>query len=238
MKAELQYSPEYVQALSDKLAKQYWLIGLLSFGVNRYWRGRCIRRLPITDASIIADLGSGAGNNWRMIKSKHKEARIYGVDFSGEMNRAAAQKIRQNKWKDINILEENFLHSSVADNSVDIVLSSFGLKTLSCDDIGLLAQEINRILKKGGCFSLVEISVPCKGHFMLRLISVLYLKSFVKWVARLLLGNKQVHEKLFYYAESLPCEQELRTCFNVAGLDVNIKKYSFGLAVNIYGRKD
>jgi demethylmenaquinone methyltransferase/2-methoxy-6-polyprenyl-1,4-benzoquinol methylase len=77
----------------------------------------------------------------------------------------------------IKIFERNALDSQITDSSIDCVISSFGLKTLSDDQKNIFAQEISCILKPNGLFSLIEISVP--RHRFLKFLYMFYLKSLL-----------------------------------------------------------
>lgn len=55
-------------------------------------------RIQITDPVEVYDLGAGAGNVTRMLKTRWPNARITGVDGSEEMLRKAATAAPEIEW--------------------------------------------------------------------------------------------------------------------------------------------
>ena len=62
------------------------------------------------------------------------------------------------------------------DHSADFIVCSFGLKTFNETQLGTLADEVVRLLKPGGVFSFIEISVPQNA---LRPAYMFYLKKLI-----------------------------------------------------------
>jgi len=91
--------------------------------------------------------------------SKHlaKDGELIALDISPVMCRKAEEHNFQNKYS---VIEADALNNPLDDASSDHVFSSFGLKTFSQEQISVLASEVNRILRPGGTFSFLEISVP------------------------------------------------------------------------------
>jgi ubiquinone/menaquinone biosynthesis C-methylase UbiE len=71
--------------------------------------------------------------------------------------------------------------------SADVVISSFGLKTFDRHQQLQLSQRVADLLRPGGVFSFVEISVP--RFWLLRLPYMFYLNHIIPWIGRLFLGN-------------------------------------------------
>lgn len=116
----------------------------------------------------VCGLMAGMGESGLPIHTAfQRQGHIIALDFSAEMCRRA--RIRRAAWSNINIdvLEQDVFNNSIAPTSMDCVISTFGLKTLTEEQKARLAHEIARILKPQGTFSLLEISVP--PHLLLRL---------------------------------------------------------------------
>lgn len=107
------------------------------------------------------DLMTGMGEAWLYILPKiGKNGQLVALDFCQPMLDFAKKRQQNFPKNSIEILCENALQSSILDGSADAVISTFGLKTLSPEQLENFAIEIFRVLKPGGTFSMVEVSVP------------------------------------------------------------------------------
>ena len=75
------------------------------------------------------------------------------------------------------------------DASADAIVSLFGVKTLSDAQCQHLASEIARVLRLGGRFSLIEVSVP--RNQWLRRPYLFYLSRVIPILGALLLGHSE-----------------------------------------------
>jgi ubiquinone/menaquinone biosynthesis C-methylase UbiE len=115
------------------------------------------------------------------------------------------------------------------------VLSSFGLNTFTHEERGRLAGEVYRILKPGGRFSFVEISVPTFRP--IRAIYMCYVRYGVPLLGRLLLGNPDNYRLLgVYTTEFGDCSAFAQQCVD-AGLESNVTRFFFGCATGVVGLK-
>lgn len=83
---------------------------------------------------------------------------------------------------DVSTKRENIFSNSLADNSADFIVSGFGLKTFNHEQLKNLAKEVSRILKPGGSFSFIDVSVPTSRT--LRAFYLLYLKYCIPILGR------------------------------------------------------
>jgi SAM-dependent methyltransferase len=139
-------------------------------------------------------------------------------------------------WRfQVDVREEDVFDSSLPSEGADVVLCGFGLKTLSIGRRALLAREIYRVLKAGGQFSLVEISVP--SFFLLRKLFLFYLRWIIPWIGKLFLGNPDNYRMLSVYTEAFKDCKESLEAFKDAGFDAQVRSYFFGCATAITGFK-
>ncbi|MFD1286122.1 class I SAM-dependent methyltransferase [Mesonia ostreae] len=156
------YEPKFVEKLFDKMSSSYSKMNYItSFGFSERWRRQCVEEIEIEKGKIVVDLMTGMGECWKhILKKSDNNSKLIGLDFSTEMiNRAEKNKGKFEKSK-IEILKENVFENSIANETADFVISGFGLKTFNNEQLGKLANEINRILKPNGKFSLIDVSVP------------------------------------------------------------------------------
>ena len=99
----------------------------------------------------------------------------------------------------------------------DAVVSSFGLKTFDREQQRRLAHTVARLLKPGGTYSFVEISVP--PFLPLRAAYMFYLKWLIPLIGRLLLGNPDSYRMLGAYTQAFDNATHFAGCLREAGLE-------------------
>lgn len=231
------YDPIFVRNLFDEISKTYGVTNYISsFGFCQRWRRQCVELANIAPGMLVYDLMTGMGECWNLINRRlENEGRIVAVDISEVMcTHAYSQKSRIPSLE-IELLNEDFLNNSLPDNSADCVISSFGIKTFSDTQKAKVAEQIARILKPGGNFSLIEISVPkqpiLQGPYMA------YLNYCIPLTGKFLLGNPDNYKMLGIYTEKFKDCRHMKTLLEDAGLDVELKELFFGCATAICGRK-
>ena len=230
---EAKYDPKSVRSLFDEMASTYGHVSLLSsFGFTARWRHQAVADLPLASASCVIDLMSGMGELWRSLsKVLPASARVVGVDFSMEMARRARRD-----WPfavEISVIDVLSLDPSSV--SADAVVSSFGLKTFDRAQQQRLAHTVAQLLKPGGVYSFLEISVPSSRP--LRVLYMFYLKRVIPLVGRLFLGNPDCYRMLGVYTEGFGTAAHFAECLKVAGLEGTAVSYFFGCATGVRGIK-
>lgn len=236
MAVESIYDPTFVKNLFNEMARTYGVVNLISsFGFAALWRKQCVRRIAIPCDSQVLDLMTGMGELCAVIvPSLGEQGRIVGVDLSSEMCARARQHTVQRRCV-VEILEADALASSLPSGSADVIVSSFGLKTFSPDQINRLADEVARLLKPGGVFSFLEISVP-PSRF-LRWPYLTYIRSVIPTIGRVFLGNPDNYRMLGIYTERFGNCSFAAEALARAGLNVQRNSYFFGCATGVSGRK-
>ncbi|MCT9933576.1 methyltransferase domain-containing protein [Planotetraspora sp. A-T 1434] len=103
------------------------------------------------DAQSLLDLGSGTGRLTAMCREVLPEAEFVGLDPAPNMVADARVKFAGDpKTRFVEGVAEDL--SQFADESFDVIISSFALHHLSHDDKRVSAAEAFRVLKPGGRF--------------------------------------------------------------------------------------
>lgn len=231
------YNPKFVETLFDKMSSSYERMNYItSFGFSEKWRNQCVNSIEIKQNSTVVDLMTGMGECWKpILKSIGENGQLIGLDFSnGMLKRARKRKLKYPGHK-INLLKENVFNNSITSNSVDNIISGFGLKTFSEEQIEQLSVEVNRILKKNGSFSFVEVSVP--DNKMLQFFYLIYLKYFIPVLGFLFLGNPKTYKMLGVYTSKYGNSNKAKEIFALKGFDVQYINYFYGCATGIKGIK-
>ena len=231
------YEPKFVEKLFDKMSSSYSKMNYItSFGFSERWRRQCVEEIEIEKGKIVVDLMTGMGECWKHIfKKSDNNSKLIGLDFSTEMiNRAEKNKGKFEKSK-IEILKENVFENSIANETADFVISGFGLKTFNDEQLGKLANEIERILKPNGKFSLIDVSVP-KSKF-LKPFYMFYLKNIIPILGKIFLGSQETYRILGIYTEEFGNSKNVYQIFNKPEFEVEYVEYFYGCASGIKGRK-
>ncbi len=231
------YRPEFVEDLFDKMSASYARMNYItSFGFSSRWRRQCVQSIDIPTGASVADLMTGMGECWSYIfRQTGKDGKIIALDFSGGMLQHAQKRKSTMSGFDIEIVNANVFDNDIPDNSMDAVISGFGIKTFSESQLRALATEIYRMLKPGGKFSLVDVSVP-NGN-LLRSLYLFYLKKIIPILGWLFLGNPETYKMLGIYTEEFQNAANAADIFRRQALEVDMTSYFFGCATGIRGRK-
>lgn len=231
------YDPKFVENLFDNMSASYDRMNYISsFGFSELWRKQCVKTLDLQKGKVTVDLMTGMGECWRHILRKSDEtSTLIALDFSTEMIRnAEANKVKFKNAR-IEILKENVFENSIPDGSADYIISGFGLKTFNAAQLEELAQEIKRILKMGGRFCLIDVSVP-KG-FVLKRLYMFYLKRVIPVLGKLFLGDPETYRMLGVYTDAFQNARQVEKIFRKYGFEVQYLEYFYGCASGIKGIK-
>lgn len=231
------YEAQFVRTLFDEMSATYGITNFIaSFGFCRRWRAQCVALAAIRPGMTVYDLMTGMGECWHLINRRlQDEGKLVALDFSAAMCRRAQAQKRRMPRLDVEIVEQDFLRNTLPEASADCLISCFGLKTFSDAQQAVAAQQIARLLKPGGIFSLLEISVPSavvlRGPFMG------YLKYVIPLLGKLLLGNPDNYKMLGIYTERFKDCASMRQHLERHGLEVEQRRFFFGCATALLGRK-
>jgi len=230
------YDPEFVASLFDEMAQTYGVVNLISsFGFARRWRRQCLREVEITECAVVVDLMTGMGELCPdLLSATAGGGTVTAVDLSPVMCQRARRHAKGVESR-FRVIEADALHCPIDDASIDCVVSTFGLKTLDSDQLQELAREVARMLRPGGQFAFLEISIP--GFLFLRWLYVFYLKHVIPMIGRLALGNPDNYRMLGVYTSAFGNCRTTADAFAEAGLSVEFKSYFFGCASGVSGAK-
>jgi ubiquinone/menaquinone biosynthesis C-methylase UbiE len=228
-----EYDPQSIRKLFDDMASTYGHVNLISsFGFTARWRRQAVAGLSLASAGCVVDLMSGMGELWRSLATAlPASAQVIGVDISREM----ASRARRQWHFPVEICVADVLTWDPQAALADVVVSSFGLKTFDREQQRLLAHQVARLLKPGGTYSFVEISVP--PFPPLRAVYLFYLKRLIPLIGRALLGDPHCYRMLGAYTEAFSNATHFAACLKKEGLEAIPVSYFFGCATGVRGVK-
>jgi demethylmenaquinone methyltransferase/2-methoxy-6-polyprenyl-1,4-benzoquinol methylase len=209
-----------------------------SFGFTERWRRQCVAAMPATgsESPVGYDLMAGTGEVWpHLLRRFPHIGSITVVDISSGMHARAMDRLHRHRAHEIAFIEDDVLASALAPGSADFVVSTFGLKTFNPDQHRRLASLIAHVLKPGGAFSLIEASDP-KGWW-LRPLYLFHMKVVLPLVERLFLRGAQDFAMIGTYSTNFGDARELADMLRADGLEVELRRYFFGCATGVCGRK-
>ena len=227
------YDTLAIRALFDEMAATYGTVNLIaSFGFAARWRHQLVANLPLAEASHIVDLMSGMNELCYSIAPRvSPTAVLTAIDNSPQM----VHRARKDWPFSVKTHLQDVLAWQCEPSSADAVISSFGLKTFDHNQQQQLAKCVARLLRSGGTFSFVEISVPPSR--VLRTPYLFYLNHMIPWIGRLFLGNPSNYRLLGIYTQAFGNCRYFKECLRHQGLEVTEVSYFFGCATGVRGIK-
>ena len=234
------YDPAFVKGVFDRCSRRYISLSLFfSFGFTERWRRQCVEALPPLPPDRAAegyDLMAGTGEVWpHLFRGRPGVARVTAVDISSGMHQLALERLHRDRSHRIEFLECDVLKSDLPAESCDFIISTFGLKTFNRAQHQQLARLVAGALRPGGVFSMIEASDP-KGWW-LRPLYLLHLKVLLPLVERLLLRGAQDFAMIGTYCTNFGDAAEFGDMLRAQGLQVEFRRYFFGCATGVSGRK-
>jgi demethylmenaquinone methyltransferase/2-methoxy-6-polyprenyl-1,4-benzoquinol methylase len=178
------YNPEgktsQVAAMFDSISAHYDMLnGVLSLGVDKFWRRVLLKRAARQQPAAALDVATGTGDVAIALKQKSGARRVVGVDISEEML-AVARKKKQDA--DIEFVTANGELLPFEDGTFDVVSIAFGIRNFEDRVKGL--EEMRRVLRSGGTLLVLELSLPT--NLVLRGLYKLYFFGLLPLVGRLI----------------------------------------------------
>lgn len=232
------YEPAYLQELFDNLQEHsYDLVSTVtSLGFTRFWRNQGVNTLNLQPGMSVGDFMSGTGEAWRcLLKKIGPEGKIVSLDFSRRMIIRAKNHKDKHRYPSIQVIRGDSTKLPLPSSSLDAIYSGYGVKTFSADLQKEFVEETLRVLKPGGLFSLVEVSVPDSKllrqlqHFYMYNIMPVALSTFPDNYDRFL----EINNYLFDFNGGTSLQNEFRK----AGAEVKRTPMTGGLATIISGHK-
>ncbi|WP_340066445.1 class I SAM-dependent methyltransferase [Ascidiimonas aurantiaca] len=231
------YTAAFVSNLFNQMSGSYERMNTLtSFGFYPLWRQQAVKKIALKPGDHVADLMTGIGECWSAILKKiGPEGCLTALDFSeGMLAKAQKRSLKYSSYQ-IHILQESVFNNSIPDSSQDAVICAYGMKTFTHEQIRDFSKEVHRILKPGGSFSLVDVSLP-KPRSM-RALYLFYISKVIPFLSRLFTTSEESYKMLGIYSKNFQNAQKTALLFKESGLKVSYCEYFFGCATGIYGQR-
>lgn len=195
-----------VREMFDTIAPTYEKANtFMTFGLDKYARKIAMKELRLAKGSTVLDLASGTGDFSRMLQNEGMNS--FAADLSFNMLKFAKGT------KDPVQCDGTSL--PFADSTFDGVLCGYALRNFV--DLNSLIIEMARVLKPGGKFIAVDVSVPTNP--IIKFGNQLWFARIAPKIGRIISKNRQAYEYLPRSTSYMPDDEKLTIMFAENGFD-------------------
>jgi demethylmenaquinone methyltransferase/2-methoxy-6-polyprenyl-1,4-benzoquinol methylase len=192
-------SPAPLHGMFTAVPPRYDLVNrIVTLGMDRRWRWLAASACLEMEPRRILDLGCGTGDlSISVSRIAGKDVAIFGLDYSTTMLDVAREKAARADVTDkLSFIHGEATHLPFPDSFFDVVGISFAFRNLTYKTPLAMPHlaEVNRVLRAGGRYVIVESSQP-ENRFI-RSCFRFYLRFFVQLVGVLLSGNRGAYRYL------------------------------------------
>ena len=187
----------------EKLASKYDLATkVVSFGIEEFWRKKFVKiiKKQIKNGTLL-DVASATGD---MAKSLDFE-KMYLLDPSSEMNKIAKEKLKD---KNVTFIED-FAETAQIPTQVDVITAFMAVRNF--DDLNKGIKNLDKYLKNGGYFAIVELT---KNDSLLFKLSMFYMSKIVPIIGGFITGEYESYKKFDKMIKNIRDEDILKNLEN------------------------
>ena len=202
-----------VDAMFDRLAPRYDRMNrVLSLGLDRRWRRRCVEELALPPEARVLDLACGTGALCDDLGRAGYVA--VGVDRSAGMLSAA--------YTTAPLVRGDALQLPFPTGAFDGVVCGFALRNFV--ELNAVLTECARILRRGGRLAALDAAVP--SNPVMRAGNAVWFRGAVPLLGRVLTGDPDAYRYLPKSTDYLPATEELLRRLTASGFD-NVGRRTF-----------
>ncbi len=219
---------EQVARMFDNIAFRYdFLNSLLSLGIHKRWRKRCVNLLKNYHPESILDVATGTADLAIACAALNPQ-KIIGVDISEGMLKLGREKIKKAKLDELIHLKYGDAETlDIEGDSFDAIVVAFGVRNFENLEVGL--KNLHRILKKGKPMIILEFSNPKS-----KLIKALYYFYFGKitpFIGKLFSGDARAYTYLPESVKAFPYNEQMVDILKAQGFsEASYKSLSMGIS--------
>lgn len=220
---------EQVEAMFNEIAPNYdKLNGLLSLGIDDYWRKESIKALKPYRPEYILDIATGTGDFAILAKKILQPRRIIGIDISEGMMAVGRDKVKRKGLERVITFERQDSYALFfPDQSFDAVTAAFGIRNF--ENIDKSFGEVLRVLKPGGVFLFIELTTP-EATPMKELYS-LYTKYVMPVLSNTMATEQRAYEYLPESIAAFPQGREMMLILKKNGFrNIRLRRFTMGIA--------
>ena len=225
-----------VEQMFDNIAPTYDKLNhRLSWDIDKGWRRKAIRQLVPHEPKTLLDIATGTGDFAILAAKMLKPEKLIGADISEGMMEIGRQKVKAEGLDNIvSFAKEDCLNLSYEDGTFDAVTAAFGIRNFADLDKGL--KEMQRVLKKGGHLSIVELTTPMT--FPMKQLFRIYSHTVLPIYGRLISKDTSAYAYLTKTIEAFPQGERMVEILKKAGFaEASFRRLTFGICTMYFARK-
>ena len=225
-----------VEEMFDNIAPSYDKLNhRLSWNIDKGWRRKAIRQLAPFKPQKLLDIATGTGDFAILAAEMLRPQKLVGADISEGMMEIGRKKVREKGLQDIiSFDKEDCLHLSYQDETFDAVTAAFGIRNFADLDSGL--EEMQRVLRKGGHLSIVELTSPVS--FPMKQLFHVYSHTVLPVYGRLISKDTSAYSYLTKTIEAFPQGEQMVEILHKAGFsEASFKRLTFGVCTMYFATK-
>lgn len=210
----------------DRIARRYDFVNrVLSFGIDKSWRRRTVKRLQLGERPRVLDVATGTGDLAIDIARMVPGATVVGLDPSTQMLAIAAQKLaKRGLTERVTLVEGDAQALPYGDCEMDAATIAFGIRNVP--DRSRALRELARVVRPGGRICVLELGEPRSG--LLGHAARFHTRHVVPRLGALLSGSRE-YAYLQKSIAAFPPAEEFAEQMQRAGLHViEVTPLTFG----------
>ena len=223
-----QSKKDQVEEMFNDISPRYDLLNhLLSANIDKLWRRNAIQKLKPQKPKLILDIATGTGD-FAIAATRINHAKVIGIDISEGMLEVGRRKLKKKKLTEsIELLKADSENIPFDNDKFDAAIVGFGVRNFENLKKGL--TEINRVLKPGGVFYVLEFSKPVKSPY--KQIYQFYFTKILPFIGRIISKNSSAYTYLPESVNEFPDGELFLTILAEVGFVKNkFFQQTFGIA--------
>ncbi len=219
---------DQVALMFNNIAYRYdFLNTLLSLGIHKGWRKKCIALLSAKKPQYLLDVATGTAD-FAINSMKLSPTKVVGIDISEGMMKFGREKIAKLNLQDKIILQYGDAETcDLPSNSMDAITVGFGVRNFQHLEKGL--ENMLRILKPGGQLCVLEFSTPRK--FPMKQFYKFHFKYITPTLGKIFSKDSSAYTYLPESIKVFPDNENFVEILNKTGyVNTSYQSVSFGLA--------
>jgi demethylmenaquinone methyltransferase/2-methoxy-6-polyprenyl-1,4-benzoquinol methylase len=202
--------------------------GILSLGIDGYWRNDALKELKKYPHKQLLDIATGTGDFAILAQKILRPAAIAAVDISEGMMHIGREKVRAKGLQNIITFGvQDCASLTFAGNSFDAVTIAFGVRNF--EEIDKSFREIRRVLKPGGVFLFIELSIPQKTP--MKQLYAAYTGYVIPLMSGIFAAEQRAYDYLPRSIAALPQGREMMLILKKNGFtNIRLRRYTLGVA--------
>ena len=168
----------------EKLAPKYDVATkVVSLGIEEFWRKKFVKIIKkYIKNGVLLDVASATGDMAKSIDF----SKMYLLDPSEKMNNIAKEKLKNKNA----VFIQDFAEDVKIPEQVDLITAFMAVRNF--DDMQKGIKNLDRYLKKGGYFAIVELT---KSDSILFKLSSFYMAKIVPFIGGFITGEYESYKK-------------------------------------------